>query len=84
MKDERNLTDYLYKLCTNERKKRKYLCVATNLVFFIDGPYESYLFEGWEESLNTILNDSWYNKKQKEVAEKIIEKIKPFYEFERT
>ena len=84
MKDERNLTDYLYKLCTNKRKERKYLCVTTNLVLYINGPYEAYLFERWEESLNTILNSNWYGGKEKEVAEEIIEKIKPFYEFERT
>lgn len=82
MKDERNLTDYLYKLCTNENTRDKYLQVTTNLVLFIDGPYEMRLFEGWEITLRDILYNPWCNKKDKKIANKIIEKIKPFYEFE--
>lgn len=84
MKDERNLTDYLYKLCTNENMKDKYLRVTTNLVLFINGPYEAYLFDGWETTLRDILYNPWCNKKDKKIASEIIEKIKPFYEFERT
>lgn len=84
MKDERNLTDYLYKLCTNENMQCKYLQVATNLVLYINGPYEAHLFDGWETTLRDIFCNPWYNKKDKKIASEIIEKIKPFYEFERT
>lgn len=84
MKDEKNLTDYLYKLCTNKNMKDKYLRVTTNLVLFINGPYEAYLFDGWEITLRDIFCNPWSNKKDKKIANEIIEKIKPFYKFERT